>query len=253
MSILPREKINGLLVPVWHEITAGEVGDYSPLLAALLALPTTRGIDTIAGEIAVKIGCNGRPLTVAVGAEPLAVVPSVAALAAAIRQSEDIPGSYMKRRVTVSFHQGATPHEEEIRQGVRLLLTQEPLTFPVRTSDLLATCVDSFVRIYDEATSRVTGTRLDLWRKEESTWNTGIYVTPEEASHICGIIGVGSLRDLQGALPNDMLDLGARVLATKAIPRILFEFFRRQQRDRMDYTDRIHELLALPAWTFGIG
>jgi len=81
------------VVPVWHEVTADEVMDFSPLLAALLALPTTRGIETIAGEIAVKIGCKGQPLTVEVGAGPLAVVPSVAALAAAIRQSEDIPGS----------------------------------------------------------------------------------------------------------------------------------------------------------------
>lgn len=241
------------IVPVWHEVTADEVADYSPLLAALLALPTSRGIEPIAEEIARKLGCTGGPLAVEVGADPLAVASGVDALAAAIRQSEDVPGSYTKRRVSVSFHAGATPHEEEIRQGVRLLMTQEPLTFPVRTSDLLAVCVDSFVRIYDESTSRVTGTRLDLWRKEDTTWSTGIYITPEEASRVCRIIGVGSLVDLRGGFPNDMLDLGAWVLATKAVPRILFEFFRKQQRDRKDYTDRVHELLALPTWTFGIG
>jgi len=238
---------------VWHKITSDEVADYSPLLAALLALPTSRGVETIAEEVARKLGCLGRPLKVEVGAGPFAVVPGTDALAAAIRESEDIPGSYTKRRVIVSFRANATPHEEEIRQGVRLLMTQEGLTFPIRTSDLLAQCVDSFVRIYDESTSRVTGTRLDLWRKDDTGWNTGIYVTAEEASHICGIIGVGSFMDLRGGFPNDMLDLGAQVLATKAVPRILFEFFRKQQRDRRDYTDRVHELLALPTWTFGLG
>lgn len=241
------------VVPVWHEITADEVAGYSPLLAALLALPASKGIETIAEEIARKLGCKGHPLTVEVGVRPLAAVLGVDALAEAIRQSEDIPGSYSKRRVTVSFPERATSHEEEIRRGVRLLVTLESLTFPVRTSGLLATTVDSFIRIYDESMSRATGTRLDLWWKEDTGWNTGIYVTPEEASHICGIIGVGSLMDLRGGFPNNMLDLGAQVLATKAVPRILFEFFRREQRDRTDYTDRIHELLALPTWTFGIG
>ncbi len=244
---------NRSVIPVWHEITADEVAGYSPLLAGLLALPTSKGIETIAEEVARKLGCEGRPLTVEVGARPLAVVPSVDALAEAIRQSEDISGSYTKRRVTVSFPGHATSHEEEIRRGVRLLITLESLTFPVRNSSYLATTVDSFIRIYDESTSRVAGTRLDLWRKEDTGWNTGIYVTPEEAAHICGIIGVSSLMDLRGGFPNDMLDLGAQVLATKAVPRILFEFFRREQRNRMDYTDRIHELLALPTWTFGIG
>jgi hypothetical protein len=90
--------------------------------------------------------------------------------------------------------------------------------------------------------------KVEAWRRRLEP----IYVTPDE-SHICGIIGVGSLTDLRGGFPNDMLNLGALVLATKAVPRILFEFFRRQQRDRKDSTDRIHELLALPAWTFGIG
>ena len=138
------------VVPVWHEITADEVSDYSPLLAASLALPTSRGIEPIAEEIARKLGPIGRPLTVDVGLQPLAVVPDLDALATAIRQSEDVPGSYAKRRVMVSFHECATPHEQEIRQGVRLLITHEPLTFPVRTSNLLAMCVDSFIRIYDE-------------------------------------------------------------------------------------------------------
>ena len=153
----------------------------------------------------------------------------------------------------MSFPERATSHEEEIRRGVRLLITLNSLTFPVRTSNLLATTVDSFIWIYDESMSRAAGTRLDLWRRDDTGWNTGIYVTSEEASHICSIIGVGSLMDLRGSFPNDMLDLGARILATKAVPRILFEFFRREQRDRTDYTDRIHELLALPTWTFGIG
>jgi hypothetical protein len=241
------------IVPVWHEIEADDVSYYSPLLAALLALPTTRGIEPIAEEITRKLGPIGRPFTMGVGPRPLAVVPDLEALVTAIRQSEDIPGSYAKRRVTVSFPEGATPHEQEIRQGVRLLITHEPLTFPVRTSNLLAMCVDSFIRIYDESSSKVTGIRLDLWRKEDTAWNTGIYVSPEEASHICDIIGVSNLMDLRGGFPNDMLDLGAMVLATKAVPRILFEFFRRQQRDRKDYTERIHELLALPTWTFGVG
>ena len=244
---------NHSIVPVWHEITEDEVAGYSPLLAALLALPTSRGIEKIAEEIAQKLGCMGHPLNVEVGASPLAVVPGVDALATAIRQSEDISGSYTKRRVTVSFHGDTTPHEEEIRQGVRLLITQEPLTFPVRTNDLLAICVDSFIRIYDESSSRVTGTRLDLWRKEDTSWSTGIYVTREEALHICNIIGIRDVSDLRVGFPNDMLHLGMMVLATKAIPRILFEFFRRQQRDRKDYTDHIRELLALPTWTFGIG
>lgn len=241
------------VVPVWHEITADEVADHSPLLADLLALPTSKGIETVAEEIARILGCKGHPLTVEVGAHPLAVAPSVDALAKAIRHSEDIPGSHTKRRVTVSFPRHATSHEEEIRRGVRLLITLESLTFPIRTSTLLATTVDSFIRIYDEAISRVAGTRLDLWRKENPHWSTGIYVTPEEESHICGIIGVRSLMELRGGFQNDMLDLGTQVLATKAIPRILFEFFRREQHKRTDYTDRIHELLALPMWTFGIG
>ena len=241
------------VVPVLHEITADEVAAYSPLLAARLALSTSEGIETIAEKVARQLGCKGHPLTVEVGARPLAVVPSVNALAEAIRQSEDISESYTKRRVTVYFPGHATSHEEQIRRGVRLLITLESLTFPVRTSRLLATTVDSFIRIYDESMSRVAGTRLDLWRKEDTGWNTGIYVTPEEASHICDIIGVGSLMDLRGGFSNDMLHLGAQVLATKAVPRILYEFFRREQRDRTDYTDRIHELLALHTWTFGIG
>ena len=244
---------NHSIVPVWHEITEDEVAGYSPLLAALLALPTSKGVEKVAEEIAQKLGCMGHPLNVEVGARPFAVVPGVNALAAAIRRSEDMPGSYTKRRVTVSFHDDTTPHKEEIRQGVRLLITQEPLTFPVRTNDLLAKCVDSFIRIYDESSARVNGTRLDLWRKEDTSWNAGIYITREEALHICEIIGVHNLMDLRGGFPNDMLDLGMMVLARKAIPRILFEFFRRQQRDRKDYTDHIRELLALPKWTFGIG
>jgi len=241
------------VIPVWHEITATDVMEYSPRIAELLALSTSRGIKKIAKEIAQKVGPIGSPLLVEVDTNSLSVALGVAELASAIRGSEDTPGSYAKRCITVSFSEEGILQEEEIRQGIRLLITQEPLTFPVRTSVELATCLDSFVHLYDNSSWEVTGTRLDLWLREDTSWSTGIYVTPEEESHICSIIGANTLLDLRGGFPNNMLDLGASILATKAIPRILFEFFRRQQRDGKDYTENAHKLLALPAWTFGIG
>src|SRR5437773_2294533 len=40
-----------VLLPIWHDITAAEVRDYSPSLADKIAIPSTLGVDAIATRI----------------------------------------------------------------------------------------------------------------------------------------------------------------------------------------------------------
>jgi hypothetical protein len=225
------------LVPIWHGLSSDAVTDYSPLLASLLALSTGNGIDQIAEAIAKKLGPIGRPLSIDVDPRSFSVLPGLNEFAASIRESEDVPGSYAKRRIVVSFQSTSPRFSEEIQAGVRLLITFEPLTFPVRTDYYLAQCIASYLRLYDQNADAWSGTgktRLDLWRREDDRWYTGVYVTAQEASHICRNIGIDDLAQLRGGYPNSMLDLGWDVLGRKGIPKILFEFFRRQQRDSQD-------------------
>lgn len=245
------------LIPIWHDISKEQVANYSPLVASLVALSTKDGIEKIAARIASKLGAQGRDLQVEVDATSYSVLDT-RALAIAIQESEDIPGSYSRRRISVVFNDDAdrVSHStrEEITEGIRLVVTCEPLTFGIRNSYLLATCISSFVNRYKDWVDNLAGyVRLDLWLQEDSSTNTGIYVTHDEILNICDIVGVESPNHLQLQGSFDMLDLGAEVLARKAIPQILFHWFRQRKSQDNEYFLSASRLLNLNSWRFGLG
>ena len=67
----PREELDALynksilfgrkvILPIWHNVTQGEVYEYSPLLAKLFAISTVRGIDYIANDILLETMGRGK-------------------------------------------------------------------------------------------------------------------------------------------------------------------------------------------------
>jgi hypothetical protein len=244
---------NRALVPIWHNITYVDVAAQSPLLAGVLAIPSQEGVLAIARRLSLKCGCKGGSLEISLDSSTHKIVPDVDTLAAAISESEHIPGSYAKRRITLACTSPRTRYAHEIERGVRLLVTLQSLTFPIRYGDLLARCVSEYARLYDVngRSWSADGERIDLWRDNPS-WYIGIYLSDDETRHVCEITGVPSLAWLRGE-PQPMISLGTSVLARKAIPKLLWEFFREEQRTSSDYSTKAAELLSLASWAFGPG
>ena len=63
-----------VILPVWHNVTAGDVEQYSPTLAAKLAVPTAKGISVVVNEI-VKALTHPREETTSEVAAPGSTPP----------------------------------------------------------------------------------------------------------------------------------------------------------------------------------
>lgn len=227
------------IVPVWHGVDAKTVSLKAPLMASRLAVLTSAGIEAVAEPIAKNLGARGGRLHISIDVRDMSIVGGVENLAKAIRASEDMPGSYSHRRMEVTFEHGSRREEGEIARGIRLIVTFEPLTFPIRQSWALAEAVSQFVCLYAYDKWSAQGSRIDLWRRADRLWNTGAYLGADELP--------------RGPVNGDLINLGDLALAKKVVPHLLFEFFRREQRDGKDYSTDLDALLSLSRWTCGIG
>lgn len=238
------------LFPIWHQMNARRVTELTPLMSGRVAARTDQGIAEVANQVARQLGARGLPLFISVDLSTCEIVETQAMLENLIRESGDIAGGYSKRRIEVTFLNGPRREEREIARGIRVLLTCEPLTFRVRTSDLLALTLKSFVRQYDYGRSEKIAGKLDVWRTDDSSWYVGITLTAEELEAVNSIIGkqLEFTRGPQGLA----YELPADFIATKLIPQLLFRTFRKSAAESNRYSDLL-PYLSLAEWQFGPG
>jgi hypothetical protein len=48
----------GIILPLWHGVTAADVRKYSPSLAGIVAIPTSRAFDAVVDELADALGAS---------------------------------------------------------------------------------------------------------------------------------------------------------------------------------------------------
>lgn len=235
------------IFPIWHRIDVETLSQRSPLMASRLAAMSSEGPERLAEGIAKKLGVRARPLEIRVDLRDLSIVGGVDSLANVIRESEDVPGSCSHRRINVVFEKGSRREEEEIARGIRWLFTLGSLTSPLRANYTLAETVSCFVRKYNYGGNFTGMKRLELWRLSDISWYTGVYLAPDEAKLVCDS---SSVREVLFAL-GPLFDLEPSILARKAVPQILFEYFRCEQRDKRDYSNDAEHILDLNEWRFG--
>jgi TIR domain len=259
----PQDELDALLnaeqlIPVWHGLDMAQVRKYSPLIAAKLAATTDAGIPQLAGQVAQALGCSSKQLALRVDTTKFdgpgcTLDPNGNKLAQALQDSEDVPGEYTKRRVTADFVGPVIPYSTEIACGLRLLVTLEPLTYPVRTRDLLSTCMEAYVKLYStHGINLGDRTKIDVWRDDSSRWISGIWIPIEDERRIAAMVGIERLSQLRGNI--DRADsIPSDILASAVIPKLLFDFFRKAKTDRVDYVGQADQILSLGNWVFGPG